>query len=309
MMDSLADLLSRVDAERLRQHLFYLSKDPLPFRKANGTLPGHRESTLDEADAYICAHLAACGLQVTKEACAAQAFRCDATKPAAQQYSAPWAGDPTYTLYNLYGDRAGVAAPDEIVMLVAHKDSQSWNDSPGAYDNAVGTVALLEMARALADFVPRRTLRLLFCNEEHTPWTSVTAARLARQRGDNIVALLNTDGLGGKGAEAIAAGVMTNVSEYATSEGDRLADLMADANDRFGLGLQQTKHHNPNPGDDHGSYYKEGFRAVIGNVGSHPYGDPNYHLLSDRPEHVDIANVVAATKATLAATAILLQGG
>ncbi|MHB0874747.1 MAG: M28 family metallopeptidase [Anaerolineae bacterium] len=307
--DSIAELIARVDAERMRRRLFYLAKDPLPFRKANGTLPGHDKSTLDEADDYIAGELAACGYAVVREPCPAQAFRCDAAKPAAHQYSAPSPSDPTYTLHNLYADRVGAAAADEIVMLLAHKDSQSWNDSPGAYDNAVGTVALLEVAQLLADFVPQRSLRLLFCNEEHTPWTSVTAARLARARGDNIVALLNTDGLGGKGAEAIASGLMTNASEYAAPEGERLADLMAEVNDRYRLGLHQSKHYNPNPGDDHGSFYKEGFRAVVGNVGSVPYADPDYHLPSDTPEHVDIANVVAATKATLAVTAMLLLGG
>ena len=35
---------------------------------------------------------------------------------------------------------------------------------------------------------------------------------------------------------------------------------------------------------------KEGFGAAILNVGSFPYVDPNYHLVTDRPEFVDIEN-------------------
>lgn len=40
----------RVDAKRMSQHLFYLAKDPLPFRKLNFTLPNHDKNTLHEAD-------------------------------------------------------------------------------------------------------------------------------------------------------------------------------------------------------------------------------------------------------------------
>jgi len=34
-------LIGAVSAERMKKHLFHLSKDPLPFRKLNLTLPGH----------------------------------------------------------------------------------------------------------------------------------------------------------------------------------------------------------------------------------------------------------------------------
>lgn len=46
---------------------------------------------------------------------------------------------------------------------------------------------------------------------------------------------------------------------------------------------------------------KEGFGAAILNVGSFPYVDPNYHLVTDRPEFVDIENVRLAVQASLAA--------
>ena len=34
-------LISAVDSRRISRHLFYLAKDPLPYRKLNLTLPGH----------------------------------------------------------------------------------------------------------------------------------------------------------------------------------------------------------------------------------------------------------------------------
>jgi len=307
-LNEIAQLIERVDAERLTRRLFHLAKDPLPFRKANATLPGHARSTLDEADDYIADTLIGNGYDVMREACRAQAFRCDAAKPMAHQYSPPAPEDDWYTLYNLYAGHRGISRPDEIVLLVAHKDSQSWNDSPGAYDNAVGTVALLEVAEVLRYLQPARSLRFLFCNEEHTPWTSNTAAANARERGDNIVALLNTDALGGKSEEDRAAGRLTNATQYSSSEGERLASLMSQVNQCFNLGLCQSAKFEEHPGDDHGVFFRQGFRAAIMNIGSLPYADPNYHLLSDTPERVDIANVVASTRALLAASLILSLG-
>ena len=303
--DPIPDLLAQVSSERLRAHLFYLAKDPLPYRKANFTLPGHSKSTLDEADDYIQAQLEVSGYEVEREPCQVQAFRRDLGKPKAHQYATPAPDDPWYTAYNLYAKRADAAGTGaaEIVLAIAHKDSQSWIDSPGAYDNAAGTAALLEIARLLRHFPARRALWFVFCNEEHTPWTSVTAARRARERNDNIVALFNTDSLGGKSVEQIAAGLATNATQYSSPEGERLAKLMAEVNDTYHLGLVQTMHYTETPGDDHGSYFKEGYRAVIANVGSIPYADPEYHLESDTAEHVDLRNLELATKAVLAAMA------
>ena len=44
--DPIPNLIRRVSAERMRADLFYLSKDPLPYRKLNGTLPVHLNNTL-----------------------------------------------------------------------------------------------------------------------------------------------------------------------------------------------------------------------------------------------------------------------
>jgi len=149
-------LIARVDEERMRRRLFHLSSQSLPFRKANATLPGHEKSTLAEADDFIAGCLAESGYDVRFEACQVQAFRCDAAKPPSEQYSPAAPEDPWYAVHNLYAERKGRSRPGEIVLLIAHKDSQSWNNSPGAYDNAVGTVALLEMASLLGGTSPGR---------------------------------------------------------------------------------------------------------------------------------------------------------
>ena len=306
--DPIPTLLAQVDAERMRRGLFYLAKDPLPFRKLNYTLPGHSKSTLHEADDYIQAQLESWGYVVEREAVRVQAFRCDRSKPPSRQWSAAHAGDLWYTAYNLYARKSGIADAEKIVLLVAHKDSQSWIDSPGAYDNAVGAVGVLEMARVLRPYQAHCSICFLFCNEEHAPWTSVAAAKHARARGDDIVALFNTDGLGGKGPAEIAAGRKTNVTRYSALEGKWLADLMAQVNETYRIGLEQSAYYDPRPGDDDGSFINEGYLSAVANLGSLPYADPNYHLETDRPEAVDMENVAMAVKAILAAVVKVVSG-
>ena len=298
---SIARTIRRIDRQRMTNDLFYLADNPIPMRKLNLTLPDHSKSTLDEADAYLTAQLELSGYEVRREAVRVQAFRCDTSKPKAHQYSKPLPEDPWYTAHNLYAEQRGRSRPDEIILILAHKDSQSWVHSPGAYDNGVGTVAILEMARQVAQLEPRRTIRFLFCNEEHTPWTSVTAAQNARQRNENLVAIFNTDSLGGKSQQDIDAGVKTNVTLYTIDEGKALADLMTEVIATYRIGLRQRIAKRSRPGDDDGSFVKAGYGCAVVNLGSSPYADPQYHREGDVPERVDLENVLLASQATLAA--------
>jgi hypothetical protein len=298
---SIRGFIRSVDAGRMSKHLLYLSKDPLPYRKLNFTLPGHTKNTLYEADDYLTGLLESWGYRVEREGVQVQAYRRDTSKPKSAQYSTPKPEDPWYTAYNLYAEKKGGSRPDEIIVVVAHKDSQSWIDSPGANDNAIGTAGVLEIACVLAKHAPERTIRFLFCNEEHTPWTSVTAAQKAKARGDKILAVFNTDGIGAKGAEQTAAKKKTNVTAYSEPAGERLAELMSAACARYVPGLEQRTVKRSFPNDDDGSFVKAGYPAAIVNIGSWPYGDPNYHGEGDIPERCDVANAAMAVQAVLAA--------
>lgn len=295
---TIRSLLDQVDATRLRVDLFHLCSDPLPCRKLNFTRPGRDRNTLYEADDFIRQRLETAGYRVQKHPVRVQCFRCDTTKPVTQQYSPPSPADPWYTAYNLSARKTGTERPGETLVVVSHKDSQSWCDSPGAYDNGVGTVGNLEIARILAPIPTRRSFWFLFCNEEHTPWTSITAANDAARRGEKLVGVFNVDSLGGKAAGETAK---TNVTAYTTPEGERLAVLMSRVNDEFHLGLVQSAVQRPRPGDDDGSFIRAGFPAAVANLGSFPYADPNYHQAGDVAERVDVENVRLAVQATLAA--------
>ena len=249
--------------------------------------------------------MTSCGYEVEREGCQVQAFRRDTSKPIRSQFSAPLPEDPWYTAYNLYAKKQGKAHSDEIIIFISHKDSQSWIDSPGANDNTVGTVANMEIARVLSDYPSQRSIWFIFCNEEHRPWTSVTAATKAKERGDNIIAVFNLDGLGAKSKEDTEAGLKTNFTLYTTPEGERFADLMAEVNEKYKIGLIQKKYQRKSPGDDDGSYINAGYAMAVANIGSYPYADPNYHDLGDIPELVDLTNLRMATQASLAAGVIM----
>ncbi len=299
--DPIPDLISQVDQKRMAENLFYLSKYPIPYRKVNYTVPGHARNTLYETDDFIVGKLDAPGYEIEREGCQVQAFRRDTSKPIRSQFATPDPEDPWYTAYNIYAKKRGETHPDEIVVFISHKDSQSWIDSPGAHDNAVGTVANIEIARILRDYPLQRSLWFIFCNEEHRPWTSVTAANKARERGDNIIAVFNLDSLGGKSQEDVDAGRKTNFTLYTAPEGERLADLIAEVNEKYKIGLIQRKYQRKSPGDDDGSYVKAGYTAAVANVGSYPYVEPNYHDTGDVPESVDLENLRMSTQASLAA--------
>lgn len=297
--------LNLVDSVRMKTNLFYLSKSPLPFRKLNLTIPGHEKCTLHEANDYLAGKMESWGYQVQREPVKVQAFRCDVTKPKHAWYSRPMPEDPWYTGYNLYAERKGSTKPDEIILVIAHKDSQSWIDSPGANDNAIGTVGVLELARVLARYDNERTIRFLFCNEEHTPWTSVTAAKKAKERGDNIIALFNLDGIGVKSPEEQAAGKQTCITAFTEQPGDRLAALVGAVCDHFELGLEHRTVKLDRPSNDDGSFIKQGYKSAILVIGSWPYADPNYHLETDVPELTDVPNAAKAAQAVLAAVITL----
>ena len=300
-------LSSKVDKEQIQKGVYYIAKDPLPRRVLNWSLPGHALSSLEEADAWIMQQLTQWGYKPETDETKVRAFGRDLSKPLAHQYAKPADDAPWYTARNIIFGKQGKENPKDMIVILAHKDSQSWIASPGANDNAIGTCGAMELARVLRKYKPKHTIRFIFCNEEHTPWTSVTAAKAIKEAGLNVLAVINMDGIGVKPLSQ--AGHLTNVTRFTTTEGERLADMMGSLNKRHNLGLEQSKYRSERPGDDDGSFINAGFPWSVLNIGSMPYGDPNYHQEGDTAEKVDFENAKLAVQLTLAAVLYLDEFG
>ena len=108
-------------------------------------------------------------------------------------------------------------------------------------------------------------------------------------------------------SEETAAGKKTNVTAYTKPDGKRLSELMGEVNARYSIGLEQRTAERPRPGDDDGSFVLAGYPAAVINIGSFPYGDPNYHAEGDIPESCDIENAAMTVQATLAAVVTIDQ--
>jgi hypothetical protein len=297
-VDRIQKLIKQVDQKHLADSLFFLAKT-LPCRTLNFTSKDHQQCTLYEADDFIQGKLESFGYQIEKEAVPVQAFVPDSLVP--HGFRKPLPDEPWYTAFNLYAKKTGTKYPAELIIALAHKDSQSWLDcAPGAYDNAVGTSAVMEIARILNNYESQRSIWFLFCNEEHWQWTSVVAAQNIAKSSFDVVAALNIDSIGGKSQQNSLDQKLTNVTRYSTKAGEKLADLMATLNQKYQIGLEQSQYFCAEPNDDDGSFVRAGFPASVLNIGSFPYADPNYHSTNDKPEFVDLVNMKLATQLSLA---------
>ena len=299
-MEELAEIITAVDDQQIKNHLFHLAKDPLPCRCLNFIRPGALTNTLYEADCYLIRFLQRWGYRIEREIVAVQAFQPDTAVP--WGFRRPLPDEPWYAALNIWALRAGQGQPQGAVVLIAHKDSQSWlKCAPGGHDNAIGVAVLLEIARILADNPLNCSLRLLFCNEEHWPWTSKAAAQRFSCSGSKAIAVFNVDSIAGQSESDRLAGRRPHVLRYGTYEGEELADQVIRLNTELGIGLEVTKVHSQTPNDDDGSFLLAGVRPTLLHIGSLPYAEPHYHTLDDCAEVVDIELAAQSTRLILAA--------
>lgn len=98
------------------------------------------------------------------------------------------------TYSNIIASIKGSEYPGKTVVVGAHYDTVYG--TPGADDNASSVAVLLELCRALKDFLPRRTLKLIFFTLEEPPsfrskfMGSYIYASEAKAKGENISAMV-----------------------------------------------------------------------------------------------------------------------
>jgi Zn-dependent M28 family amino/carboxypeptidase len=190
----------------------------------------------------------------------------------------------------------GGSRREETIMIGAHYDTVSG--TPGADDNASAVAVLLELCRALKDYRPERTLRLVFFVLEEPPAFNTPAmgsyvyAMQARNRGENIDGMISLEMVGyfndDEGSQAFPVpglhwlfpdrgnfiGVVGNVASR------ELTLAVAEAlKAGSGLAVEHLVALPFIPGiglSDHGSFWKMGFRAVMVTDTAF-YRNPNYH--------------------------------
>lgn len=140
----------------------------------------------------------------------------------------------------------------------------------------------------------------MFCNEEHTPWTSAVAAQGMADQGPKVCGVINMDSIGGRAQADVDAGRATHVTRYTTPEGAALAARTAELNEYYDLGLITSSFESENPNDDDGSFIKAGLPAAVLHIGSYPYANPDYHAETDTPDKVDVEHVAQSTRLSLA---------
>lgn len=96
---------------------------------------------------------------------------------------------------------------DRILLISAHLDSRAsdGNDgstfAPGANDDGSGVAAILELVRIMSKHKFSSTIKFMAVSgEEHGLYGSTHMARIAKEEGWNIVAMLNNDMIGNSGS-------------------------------------------------------------------------------------------------------------
>ncbi|HKG15796.1 MAG TPA: M20/M25/M40 family metallo-hydrolase [Pyrinomonadaceae bacterium] len=191
---------------------------------------------------------------------------------------------------NVVGEIKGGETPNEIVVVGAHLDSNDLG--PGALDNAAGSAAVLETARAIKalGLRPRRTIRfVLFTGEEEGMVGSI--AYVGRHRGelDATVAALVMD---------IGAG--RPVGWFSMGRTDLDADVRALSAPLSQFG-EFAIEHDAFAATDNAPFMAEGVPNLILIQDETPYF-PVHHTIADTPDKID-ARDFASSVAALAATA------
>jgi hypothetical protein len=178
-----------------------------------------------------------------------------------------------------------------IVLVTGHYDSRNSDtfdakgDAPGANDDASGTAVSLECARVLSRLkFPATIIFLTVAGEEQGLNGSTHFAKMARDQGWNIEAVLNNDIVGGNKdpeqnasvvrvfSEGIPAAadekqlrLIRNLGGESDSPSRELARYVAEAGHAYETGIKPLLIFRPDRflrGGDHYSFNQQGFAAV-----------------------------------------------
>lgn len=239
----------------------------------------------------------------------------------------------TYTVYgvecaNIEVEIPGGTTPEEIVIVGGHYDTIPT--TPGADDNASGTVATLELARRFTGSKPGRTLRFVaFVNEEppyfqRDTMGSLMYAKRAHERGENIVAMISLECMSyfsdAPGSQAYPApfslfypstgNFIAFVGNYASRK--LVRQVVRDFRSHAYFPSEGLAAAAAIPGvgwSDHWGFWQYGYPALMV-TDTAPFRNPHYHQTSDTIDTIQfdkLARVVDGLRPVVAALANLSQ--
>jgi hypothetical protein len=197
---------------------------------------------------------------------------------------------PDFQSTNVMGEIPGRERPEEIVVVGAHLDSNDLG--PGALDNAAGSAAVIEVARAIKalGLEPRRTIRfVLFMGEEEGMMGSASYVRHHRDELDRTIAALIMD---------IGAGRPLGWFSMGRTDLDEQLKRLMEPLKQFGVSEIE---HAAFAATDNAPFMAEGIPNLLLLQDSSPYF-PVHHTIADTPDKVNPGDYAIAV-ATLAATA------
>lgn len=186
------------------------------------------------------------------------------------------------TLYNVAATWNGSAEPDDWIVVGGHYDAIGSGFAPGADDNASGCAGVLELARAVTAFRPRRTVVFVcYSGEEQGLHGSAAHVAALRAGGDlgKVSAMINMDMIGYSRDGQLDVLLETNSQNRAYIE--RFAAVAATYAPELGTLLSTNPY-----GSDHIPYLQAGVRALL-TIQGDDTNYPHYHASTDTPSNMD----------------------
>ncbi|MBL8300135.1 MAG: M28 family peptidase [Rhodanobacteraceae bacterium] len=272
-------IVDRIDAARWFADLTQLASWD---RSSYGT------TSLNAARDWIGSRLQALGLTVTTP-----------------DFSMPGSGGGTITRQNVIGRWTGTELPDEWIIVGGHYDSRnsslgSVTNAPGAEDNASGCAGVIELARALLPFKPRRSvLFMCYAGEEQGLYGSTRHVQALQGNGDfaKVRSVVIMDMIGYSADNQLDA-LYESKATYQS-----FLNRFAAAAAAYVPGLNLTLSTNPF-GSDHMPYLNANKETVL--AIDTDYADyPHYHRNTDTPANMGV-NAQAMGAAILKTNAAVL---
>ena len=184
-------------------------------------------------------------------------------------------------------------------IAMAHMDSTSEEarvNAPGADDNGSGTVAVMEMAKAIKQSgVPlKRSIEFILYSGEEQGLNGSYYYVSKIPASKKIIAALNFDMIGNKGSEPDCV----DMNYKSRSGGNLITDTIVDVNREFSIGLKTVSQASTESRSDHYPFWQKNIVATFGHECEF---SPVYHSTDDVPSYLSYSQITKATKAVTGA--------